>query len=344
MVLNLFIDTNIFLSFYHMTNENLNELKKLTKLLEKKEIILFLPEQVKQEFQGNRENKIADAMKRLRDHKFKLSFPNMCKGYSEYEKLRDGLEECSRYHTSLIDCLEEDILKEQLEADKIIEAVFGEAHCIKTTNDLRTCARIRGEQRNPPGKTDSLGDAINWEILLDEAPHGEDLYIVSEDRDYQAPFKSKNASKEDRIHPYLSNEWKNKKNSEIHFYTKLSGFFRDLYPDIRLSEDLDKNFAIRALADSPNFASTHAAIEDLKRYGSDFSKLQINEIIYAALFNSQVNLILDDRDVKEFIDQLIQDKENEITPEMLDEIRELLESKPSYKRAVDWSKEDELPF
>jgi len=342
MTLNLFIDTNIFLSFYHMTNEDLGELKKLTKLLEKKEIILFLPEQVKQEFQGNRENKIADAMKHLR-HKFNLSFPNMCKGYPEYEKLRDGLKECSRYHTSLIDCLEKDILKEQLDADKIIEAVFGEAHCIKTTNDLRTRARIRGEQRNPPGKTDSLGDAINWETLLAEAPEGKDLYIVSEDRDYQAPFKSEKASKEDRIHPYLSSEWKNKKNSEIHFYTKLSGFFRDLYSDIRLS-DSDKNSSINNLANSPNFASTHAAIEDLKRYGSDFSKSQINKIIYAVLFNNQVRWIIGDRDVKEFIDLLLQDKENEIDPEMLDDIRELLESKPSYERAVDWSKEDDLPF
>lgn len=324
MTLNLFIDTNIFLSFYHMTNEDLGELKKLTKLLKKKEIILFLPEQVKQEFQVNRENKIADAMKHLRNHKFNLSFPNMCKGYSEYKKLRDGLEEYFQYHMSLIDCLEKDILKEQLEADKIIEAVFGEAHCIKTTNDLRTRARIRGEQRNPPGKTDSLGDAINWETLLAEAPEGKDLYIVSEDRDYQAPFKSKKASKEDRIHPYLSSEWKNKKNSEIHFYTKLSGFFRDLYSDIRLSEDLDKNFSIRNLVYSLNFASTHAAIEDLKRYGSDFSKLQINEIIRAVLFNNQVRWIIEDWDVKEFIDLLIQDKENEIDPEMLDEIRELL--------------------
>jgi hypothetical protein len=35
-MINLFIDTNIFLSFFHLTNEDLEELKKLVALIEKK--------------------------------------------------------------------------------------------------------------------------------------------------------------------------------------------------------------------------------------------------------------------------------------------------------------------
>ena len=344
MALNLFIDTNIFLSFYHMTNEDLDELRKLTKLIKKKEIILFLTEQVKQESQRNRESKIADAMNHLRDQKFSFQFPNMCKGYPEYEKLRDGLKECSRYHMSLINCLEKDILREKLEADKIIEAVFGEACYIKTTKSILKHARIRKQLRNPPGKPDSMGDAINWEALLAKVPNGENIYVVSGDRDFQAPFKSKNDSKEDRIHPYLSSEWKSKKDSEIHFYTKLSGFFGDLYSDIQLSEDLDKEFDIRSLSNSPNFSSTHTAIEKLKRYGSNFSKAQIHGIIHAVLFNSQVHWIIEDWDVREFIDQLVQDKENEIDSEMLKDIRELLGSESSHRKAEDVCEEDDLPF
>jgi predicted nucleic acid-binding protein len=46
----LFIDTNIFLSFYHLSGEDLEELNKLTVLLRKGEVALLLPEQVRDEF------------------------------------------------------------------------------------------------------------------------------------------------------------------------------------------------------------------------------------------------------------------------------------------------------
>ncbi len=37
-----FIDTNIFLSFYHLTSEDLEELRKLSVLLDQKEVTLYL--------------------------------------------------------------------------------------------------------------------------------------------------------------------------------------------------------------------------------------------------------------------------------------------------------------
>jgi hypothetical protein len=43
-MVNLFIDTNIFLSFFHLTSEDLEELKKLIVLIDNGEIRLFLPE------------------------------------------------------------------------------------------------------------------------------------------------------------------------------------------------------------------------------------------------------------------------------------------------------------
>ena len=173
-------------------------------------------------------------MKKLRDHKFTFSFPQMCKGYSEYKEVQRGLRECAQYHKSLMDCLKKDILKEQLEADKIIEAVFEAAYFVEVTDEFIVRARARRELRTPPGKSDSLGDAVNWEVLLAEVPNEKDLYLISEDRDFQSPLEA------DRLHSYLDKEWKNKKNSELHFYRKLSGFFRDQYPAIRLSGDLEK--------------------------------------------------------------------------------------------------------
>jgi len=40
------------------------------------------------------------------------------------------------------------------------------SNIIETTKELVDRARLRMDIRNPPGKDDSLGDAINWEGLL----------------------------------------------------------------------------------------------------------------------------------------------------------------------------------
>jgi predicted nucleic acid-binding protein len=60
----LFIDTNILLSFYHLTSEDLEELRKLIALVGSKRIELVLTQQIKDEFKRNRSAKIADALKR----------------------------------------------------------------------------------------------------------------------------------------------------------------------------------------------------------------------------------------------------------------------------------------
>ena len=52
--MNLFIDTNIFLSFFHFTKDDLEEIRKLEVLIDKKEVVLWLPEQVQDEFHRNR--------------------------------------------------------------------------------------------------------------------------------------------------------------------------------------------------------------------------------------------------------------------------------------------------
>lgn len=46
----VFIDTNVLLSFYHYSGDDLEELKKLVVLLEQKKVKLYLPSQVLIEF------------------------------------------------------------------------------------------------------------------------------------------------------------------------------------------------------------------------------------------------------------------------------------------------------
>ena len=79
---NLFIDTNIWLSLFHYTNDDLEQLGKLRALVGT-DIRLFIPEQIYNEVYRNRENKIKDALYQF--EKFSLSFPAFFKNYEEYD-------------------------------------------------------------------------------------------------------------------------------------------------------------------------------------------------------------------------------------------------------------------
>lgn len=318
----MFIDTNVLLAFYHLTSEDLNKLKVLTDLLASEELYLYLPEQVKQEFQRNREVKIADAMKILDKQKFNFSFPAMCKGYSAYKQLDDALKKCRDDHKSLVDALKRDIHNNALEADKTIKKVFEAAHFVEMTPKILCRARIRKELRNPPGKQDSIGDAVNWEALLDAVPKGECLYFISHDKDYQSSLDS------DRFHPYLANEWKKEKEAEVYYYKELSLFFNKEYPDfpqLMLFNKREKDSKIENLANSPNFAWTHSAVAALKEYDNDFSQEQRNAIVEAVISNSQIYWIINDLDIREFIEELIHNRENEINSYNFMMLKELLE-------------------
>jgi predicted nucleic acid-binding protein len=84
----LFIDTNILLLFYHLSSDDLEELRKLLALIDSNQIVLVLTEQVRDEFFRNRGGKIADAMKELQKPRYAPAFPAFAKDYPEYAELR----------------------------------------------------------------------------------------------------------------------------------------------------------------------------------------------------------------------------------------------------------------
>lgn len=216
--MHLFVDTNILLSFYHFTGDDLEELNKLIVLLKTKEITLYLTSQVESEFRRNRDVKIADAWKRLKDQHLNLQFPQICKDYPEYSHLRTTQEQYEKSHTALLNKLSEDIRKFSLKADGIISQLFALSQRIPTLRDIMQQARDRMDLGNPPGKNGSLGDAVNWESLLHTVPKKTDLHFVTDDKDYSSPVAEEDFSS------FLSGEWKKKKQSKIVYYKRLSGF------------------------------------------------------------------------------------------------------------------------
>lgn len=314
----LFIDTNVFLSFLHFSSDDLEELKKLEVLLRNGRIRLLLPEQVVVEFRRNREAKLADSLKRLRDIRVAMQFPQICKDYPEYEELRRHQRSFEETHNRLVEKIMVDIENQSLKADALINALFRAGEHLETSA-LIARARLRSDLKKPPGKKGSLGDAVNWEALLAGTPEGQDLYFVSSDGDYSSDLD------DERFDPFLAEEWEQAKKSRVIYFRRMSLFFRAQFPEIKLAAEAEKDLAIRDLADSGNFARTHAVIARLRNY-TDFTPGQLNEIVSAALANNQVHWIAADQDVHSFLSDVIAGREDHIEATKLKQLRELLEA------------------
>ncbi len=307
----VFIDTTVFLSFYECSSEDLNELEKLVDYTIENKISLCLPKQVVQEFHRNRERVIDKAMRELRNPSIPSEFPRMCIDYPEYDMLRKRLREYSGAHQLLMSKLSEDIINETLKADLLIARLFAATEIIPTREDVVRKARRRIELGNPPGEAGSIGDAVNWETLLDVVPEGHQLFFVSNDKDFQSRHQAK------AFHPYLDKEWTQEKKSNLEFFSTLTEAFRPFSLKIILSEYIDKQEALRSLSSSPRFRDTHAAVERLATFGADFDIDQLNRVIRIVVSNSQVGWIFWDRDIQDFFWQLIDGRLDKIYRETL---------------------------
>lgn len=81
--------------------------------------------------------------------------------------------------------------------------------------------------------------------------------------------------------------------------------------------------AIQQLVASKSFATTHSAIAKLTKH-EGFSESQVNDIVDAALTNNQVNWIIGDSDVLEFISKIAFEYKDKITEDLLEELKKEL--------------------
>lgn len=286
-MINLFIDTNVWLSLYDFSKNVLEEFEKIK--VNKKYVRLVITEQVVDEFWRNREDKINQILKRFEYKKFQ--FPNVIKPYSEYIDLRKKQSDLVRLFEDLKKKVEDDLYDVNTEVDKIIDEFFLES--VDIEENILTLAKERFDKGNPPGKNGSYGDAINWEYLLQKIPKGEDIYIVSDDKDYQSPLSK------GKINLFLKKEWEKKKESQIYFYMDLANFFSDNLKDIKLKEKEEKEKNIFKLSNSKSYSETHSIISELSKF-SKWDEEEIIELCNIFFENSQVRDILNDSDIKEF--------------------------------------------
>jgi len=316
--MHLFLDTNIYLAFYKLSGDDLEELRKLAVTVRSGRTVLYLTDQVQDEFRRNRAGTISESLKVVEAGHLPTSYPRLFANLEGYTGLRATLDLFERQRHDLLEAAREAALGQTLHADGLIQELFETARRLALSDEVWSAAQSRYQRGNPPGKKDSIGDAINWESLLAEVPDDEGLVLVTADKDYASKLD------ESVLDEYLSAEWSERKHSTVSVQTSLTALFREHYPDIRLAADLEKEVAIDALLTSSNFRSTHRAIQTLGTY-VDFTPEQAVTMLEATSTNSQVRQILQDDDVRAFFTDLAERFGDNIPPAELATLRGRME-------------------
>ena len=240
-MINLFIDTNIYLRLYGLEEEGI---QKFVKRIRDKKITLWLPEQVINEFFRNRENELnyhVVNIENIIDKKIEGRIPKIPDCEDELKQIKEAqktIEEEKKKITSILEGVKKKIKNKIKEnaffADQVIEQLFSLAIKIDYDEKIINRANIRNNLGNPPGKEDNYGDAIIWESLLEAIPEEVDLYFVGSDNH----FKSK--VDENDFSPFLEKEWKEKKRSKIISFKKIGEFFKDQIPEIEKPDKIIK--------------------------------------------------------------------------------------------------------
>lgn len=315
---NVFIDTNVLLSFYAFTSDDLAELEKLVEEINAKRFRLLITDQVRDEFRRNREAKIADALKGFVEKAGIDAFPRMIQHFEEYKELSEAAEKYKERKSVIRRKLEKEIRTRSLPADRIFNEILEATQIIETTEEIAERAHYRVSLGRPPGKNGSLGDAVNWELLLSACQPKSNLKIVTNDKDYLSPVT------QDRFNEYLADEWREKCGGEVELYSKLREMLKEVVPkiqlspasnalmeSIRLSVRTDNGnqghleWFVRAIENSPSFTATHhllAGAPDAR----EFSPEQVDRLFRAAVENSEIAWISSDEDVQSFFRSLYQ--------------------------------------
>ena len=304
--MHVFIDTNILLTFFHFTDEQLDALHNVFASHEHGAATVHLTEQIRDEFRRNREAKIKDALKRFAQTKYTTQLPSFMKAYEEFGEIRRLAADLREKAKAVLERVMEDVARHQLVADKLILDIFEKSKCIATSDQIYDAAQRRTSIGNPPGKHQSIGDAINWLILLDNVPNGEDIHIISADGDFYSTLDDQ------RVHPFLEEEWRKKKDSKIYVYRTLSQFVNEHFDGVAFSYDKEKDELIDHLAEIGSFAGTHNVISKLETHAY-YSLGEVQRILDAVFSNDQVGLIISDYDVSDFLNRIAVPRRQELS-------------------------------
>lgn len=190
----IFIDTNILLDFYRIRKSEVS--MKYLEEIEKHKEVLILTDQVEMEFKKNRQTVILEAIGEI--NKFSnpgLSVPTLLFDAKPVEMIKKAQKQISSQQAKIKQRIER-LLSNPTTYDKVFQTlnrVFNTTspYFLDRKNEKRFAIRKLALKRfglgYPPRKKadNSIGDAINWEWIVDCAKRTDKhIIIVTRDGDY----------------------------------------------------------------------------------------------------------------------------------------------------------------
>lgn len=293
MAIHLFVDTNIFLSFYRFTKDDIDQLEKLEGLIGNGTLKLYVSRQLKDEFERNRDKELAASLDKFAA-KGIPDIPRFMMSMAGIQDYRTALEQFNKAKNDLTQQAIKCAGDRTLAVDELVDKLMSKAGIIEVSQNIVTAARLRRDIGNPPGKSSSLGDQINWEFLIEAVENGVDLHIVAGDGDFQSSLAKGDP------HRFLVDEWKSRKGGTLHLHRELKPFLNAQFEIIQLQIDNEKNAAIDLLIESGSFAMTHHAISKLWSFADNFTASDAERLVKGGLENAQIKWIATDGDVQRF--------------------------------------------
>jgi hypothetical protein len=248
----LFIDTNIYLDFYRIRNE------VKTSFLDHLEGIknsLIMTDQVEMEFKKNRQIAILEGMQELKPPS-KICVPGVLKEDKSAKAIEGDIDNINQ-RIKVLKARLDKVFENPTRFDKVyqvLQRLFAKRQAIdlyrknKKRYDIRELAQKRYLLGYPPRKKNdtSIGDAINWEWIVDVAKeHNSDIWIVSRDGDYGATQNNKGF-----INDWLKQEFRERVNKKKHIILthRLSSALKEFEIPITDEEVQEENRVIELSA------------------------------------------------------------------------------------------------
>lgn len=307
MTVHVFLDTNVLLDFYSYPKDEIAELSRLRDEVNNDRLVLWSTQQVVEELFRKRESKVQESMRALNEVVRPSKLPTILGALDSFDEFQRVRAELARTSGLMRKELMRQLDTYRLNADEAIDGLLGVATIVERSPVILSRARDRMAVGNPPGKNGSLGDAINWECLLEACPE-QDICIVTRDSDFGSPVDS------DRLTEFLYREWTDRKHHEAVLYKRLSTFFKVRVPEIEFRVDAEQDVLVQNLVYADTFAATHDAIERLA--GTEqLTPSQTGLLVKALVENSQIYMIKRDPDVRRFYTKFVEPALEELPEE-----------------------------
>jgi hypothetical protein len=291
--INIFADANVILAFYGLSKETLEEIRKLTAAIKVGKIRLYANSHLRDEVARNREVKLKGAFAAEVTGRVPRSYPEVFRAYPAFDEINQLTQELEKKRQALFDGAVADATAFKLSADEIIKTLFEAAKTATVSDKIYAKAETRLRRGNPPGKKDSIGDAVHWEFLLENVPDGEELFLITQDGDFASLID------EAQVSSFLQEEWVRLKKSKVSLFRSLSAFFKERFPEITLAVEIERKSLIDALVYSGSFSDTHKAIAALAKI-DNLTVNEVRQLANALLDNEQIGWIGGDGDVRAF--------------------------------------------